>query len=83
MRFAFAIASPYTSGFITGVNVGSVPTNHVKTNINSAICVGVSRFTTMMSERLDGEPKIASGLNRSTIFANTGPGPSPPSIVLA
>ena len=24
MRFALAIASPYTSGFITGVNVGSV-----------------------------------------------------------
>jgi hypothetical protein len=30
MRFAFAIASPYTSGFITGVNVGSLPENHVK-----------------------------------------------------
>ena len=51
-----------------------MPTNHVQAYIDSAICVGISKVTTMTTERLDGEPKIASGLNRSTIFANTGQG---------
>ena len=56
MRFAFVIASPYTSGFIIGVNVGSAPVNHVSTYISSAICSGVSRFTTMTTQRLEGFP---------------------------
>jgi hypothetical protein len=56
IRFAFVIASPYTSAFIIGVNVGSAPVNHVTTYISSAICAGVSRFTTMITERLEGVP---------------------------
>ena len=42
MRFAFSIASAYTSGRITGVNIGSVPANQVRTYMSSAILAGVS-----------------------------------------
>jgi hypothetical protein len=45
--FAFAMASPYISGPMIGVKMGSPPVNQVRTYISSAICAGVSRFTTM------------------------------------
>src|SRR5215467_15233948 len=49
IRFAFSMASAYTSGRITRVTVGSVSANHVRTYISSAIFAGVSRSTTRKS----------------------------------
>src|SRR5271165_5959202 len=54
--FAFAIASPYISGRMIGVKVGSPPVNQVRIYISSAICAGVSRFTTMNVSRPVGLP---------------------------
>src|SRR5436189_2093446 len=39
--FALAMASPYISGRMIGVKVGSPPVNQVRTYISSAICAGV------------------------------------------
>src|SRR5215467_10497389 len=54
IRFAFSMASAYTSGRITGVTVGSVSANHVRTYISSAIFAGVSRSTTRKSVSVMG-----------------------------
>src|SRR5215469_10412377 len=61
IRFAFSMASAYTSGRITRVTVGSVSANRVRTYISSAIFAGVSRSTTRQSVSVMGSRRRPPG----------------------